>query len=111
MFDIVKRICMTEKSAQLFQTSGKLTLEVAKDANKVVIRHAVEKIWDVKVEKVHVINTPGKTMRSAARRSYVRPGMKKAIITLKKGYSIDLPGQFEMMGVPESQPLIETEGK
>lgn len=111
MFDVVKNIFMTEKSIELFKKSGKLTLEVAKDANKVVIRQAVEKIWEVKVERVHVINTPGKQMRSAARRAYFRPGKKKAIITLKKGYTIELPGQIEGMGSYDENQMIETESK
>jgi len=96
-YDIVKRIIMTEKSGDLFNRKGKITLEVAKDANKVVVRKAVEKIWDVRVSKVCIMNTPGKTKRFG-RRPYFSPGKKKAIVTLQKGYKIEFPGQFESAG-------------
>lgn len=90
-YEIVKKIITTNKSVELYQTQGKVTLEVAKTANKVVVRKAVEQIWDVKVEAVRIINTPEKT-KTFGRRSYVSLGKKKAIVSLKPGYSIALPG-------------------
>lgn len=97
VYDIVKGVVMTEKSGQQYNKQGRVTLVVNKKANKVVVRQAVEKIWNVKVDAVHVINIPGK-VKNFGRRPYYAPGKKKAIITLKPGYTIDFPGQFESIG-------------
>ena len=97
-YDIIKKIIMTEKSNHLFKTLGKLTFEVHKDANKVMIREAVQGIWDVKVENVRVSTCPGKT-KVFGRKPFKTSDRKKAVITLKKGYKIELPGHFETMGV------------
>ena len=61
-----------------------MTLEVAPSANKVEIRKAVEKIWEVKVAAIRTINTPEKK-KTFGRRTFVSRGIKKAIITLKEG--------------------------
>ena len=96
-YDIVKRVVMTQKSGDLYQKQGKVTVEVAKSANKVQIRKAVEEIWDVKVGAVRTINMPQK-VKTFSRRKFVCPGIKKAIISLKDGYSISMPGQVDSMG-------------
>jgi len=98
IYDVIKKISVTNKSRALSDKFGKVTFEVNKKANKSMIKRAVEKIWDVKVKSVGVINLKGKN-KSFARRSFKAPDIKKAIITLKQGYKIDLPGQFESMGV------------
>lgn len=112
VYDIIKKRILTEKSDDLFNKLGKLTFEVHKDANKVMIRNAVEKIWDVKVANVRVVSCPGKT-KSFGRKFFKTPDKKKAIVTLKKGYKIDLPRHYEMMGVPEEKGKKEqaVEGK
>ena len=97
VYNIVKRVIMTEKSGDLYRKEGKITFEVDKKANKLVVRNAVEKIWDVKVASVNIVNRPGKN-KMFGRRPFTSPGQKKAIVKLKDGYSIDFPGQFESMG-------------
>ena len=101
-FDIIKRVVMSPKSGELYQKQGKVTLEVTPSANKVEIRKAVEKIWDVKVAAVRTLNTPNKT-KTFGRRSFVSRGIKKAIISLKEGYSIAMPGQVDSMGEAEGK--------
>ncbi len=64
---------------------------MAKTANKIVVRKAVEQIWDVKVGAVRIINTPEKS-KTFGRRPFLALGIKKAIISLKPGYTIALPG-------------------
>jgi len=91
-YDILRRPIITEKSS--FQ-SGKLNqyaFEVAKDASKQQIKDAVEKVFNVTVVKVNVINVPGKrTRRARSRRLKMRrSGYKKAIVTLVAGDSIDV---------------------
>jgi large subunit ribosomal protein L23 len=96
-YDVIKNICMTGKSQEMYHDLGKVTFVVSKMANKSLIRDAVERIWKVKVEKVRVINLPRKK-KTFARKTFLTGGKKKAIVSLKQGYKIDLPGQFETMG-------------
>lgn len=108
VYNIIKRAIITEKSWSLLQKLGKVTFEVDTRANKVMIRHAVEKIWDVKVDKICVINNAGKN-KIYGRRPYTCSDKKKAIVTLKKGYKIDLPGQIEAMASRQEQHHDEGE--
>lgn len=102
MYDLIKRTIITEKSLEIFNKFGKVTFEVDKAANKSMVRDAVEKIWSVKVESIAIINLKGKN-KMYARRPFSSSGRKKAVVTLKKGYKIDLSGQFETMGAAPQQ--------
>ena len=109
--DIIKQIVLTPKSTDLYKKFRKITLDVHPDANKIMIRGAVEKVWDVKVDNVRVITVPGKTRRYG-KKSFKSSDRKKAIITLKSGYSIDLPGQYESTQyVPSQAEMVESGGK
>ena len=113
IYDIIKKRVITEKSTLLFKKYGKITFEVHMDANKIMIRQAVEKIWDVKVDNLRVMTVKGKS-KIFAKKPFKSQDRKKAIITLKKGYKIDLPEHFETMGVKEEAPVEKTtkvEGK
>jgi len=101
VYDILKRPVLTSRSVFLHKKLGQLTFEVHQLANKIMIRQAVEKIWNVKVDKVRVLKIPGK-IKIYARREYKTPNRKKAIITLKKGYNIEIPGMMESMGAVAS---------
>jgi large subunit ribosomal protein L23 len=110
VYGVIRKVIMTSKSWHTFQTQHKLTFEVERSVNKSVVRDAVEKIWDVKVEKVNIINTPDHS-GVFARRKYVRPGNKRAIVTLKPGYKIDMPGEMMSAGSMESHSTsVENEG-
>ena len=110
VYDIIKKTVISNKSVELFKKFGHIVFEVNKQANKLEIKNAVEKIWDVKVDKVRVVKKPGK-QKVFARRVFKAHDKKKAIVSLKKGYSIDIPGMFETVGAPESMPTTESEGK
>ena len=110
IYDIIKKSVITSKSVELFQKLGKMTFEVNVMANKITIRNAVEKIWNVEVAKVQIINSTGKS-KVFARRKFTTSDKKKAIITLKKGYKIELPTMFETMGAAENFPAAEAERK
>ncbi len=74
-----------------------------------MVREAVEKIWDVKVDNVRMLTCPGKS-KVFGKRTFKSSDKKKAVVTLKKGYKIDLPGHFETMGVQterEKDPGVE----
>ncbi len=91
--DVLIRPVWTEQSAQAMN-EGKYTFQVPKRTNKVEIRQAVEHLFDVKVEKVNIANTAEKPKRFG-RVSTTIPGYKKAIVTLKPGYKIDIFGEEE----------------
>ena len=97
IYDIIKKTVTTPKSVSIYGNLGKITFEVNKHANKIMVKQAVEKIWDVKVANVNIVNLKGKK-KTFARKSFETSGVKKAIVSLKKGYKIDLPGHFETMG-------------
>ena len=88
-FDIIIRPLITEKSNVHKELYNKVSFVVRRDANKVQIKKAVENIFKVKVAKVNTIIVRGK-MRRYGRYIGKRASYKKAIVTLEKGYSIDI---------------------
>jgi large subunit ribosomal protein L23 len=87
--DVIKRALVSEKGTRLREKGNKFLFEVARDANKVEIKNAVEQIFSVKVEAVRTQTYLGKTKRMG-RSEGRRPTWKKAIVTLKAGDNIDL---------------------
>ena len=85
-YDIIIRPILTEKSHRLMN-ERKYVFEVNPLANKGQIKEAVEKIFNVKVEKVNVINVKPKPKRRGIFVGRSRK-WKKAIVTLKEGYVI-----------------------
>lgn len=85
--DVIKRpIALTEKAAGL-REHNKVVFEVATGANKIEIRHAVEKLFGVKVADVNTLVQRGKPRR-LGRAAMKRPNFKKAIVTLAEGSEI-----------------------
>ena len=78
--DIVLRPLITEES-MLGAALKKYSFAVAKDANKIEIAKAVEKLFGVKVEKVNTMNVKGHFRRYGRFEGY-RPSWKKAVVTL-----------------------------
>lgn len=85
---IVHSAVITEKTERLKTEENKYTFKVAAGANKIEIRHAVEKLFKVHVTAVHVMVNPGKERRMG-RYTGRRPDWKKAVVTLKKGETIE----------------------
>ena len=79
---------VTEKSTALSEFN-KVVFKVDKNANKKTIKKSIEKIFKVNVVKINTINMKRKVKLVKNKKSF-KPGYKKAIITLKKGQSIDL---------------------
>jgi large subunit ribosomal protein L23 len=86
--DIIKRVRQTEKGARIAK-SDQYVLDVARDANKVEIREAVEKLFNVTVTKVNTQIGHGKWRRLSARWGR-RSDPKRAIVTLTKGQKIEV---------------------
>jgi large subunit ribosomal protein L23 len=87
-YEIVKRPLITEKSTIQKDTNNQLTFEVERKANRVEIRHAVEKIFNVRVVKVRTMQMKGKVKR-VGRIPGKRRDWKKAIVTLASGERIE----------------------
>ena len=85
---IIRRPLITEKSTRQKEENGQYVFEVHRDANKIEIQSAVERLFKVKVLQVRTFNVLGKIKR-LGRRYGKRPDWKKAIITLKEGDRID----------------------
>ena len=88
LYDIILTPLFTEKGAKLKETDNKVLLKVAKGANKIEIKKAVEEIFKVKVDSVRTINYKGKQKR-LGRYEGKRPDWKKAIVTLREGEKLD----------------------
>lgn len=86
--DIIKGPIMTEKSSNLAQDNI-ITLSVDVKANKTQIKQAVEKVFNVKVESINTINVRPKKKRVGKYTGYTNK-VKKAIVKLKEGSSIEL---------------------
>ena len=79
---------VTEKSTNQSE-QNKIIFKVNKKFNKIIIKKNIEKIFKVDVIKINIINKKSKTKSTRGKKVTV-PGYKKAIVTLKKGQSIDL---------------------
>jgi large subunit ribosomal protein L23 len=85
--EIILRPLLTEKTTMMQEKENTVCFEVHRRANKIMVRQAVEELFDVKVANVHVVNHKGKPVmrygrvvnhRSATRKAYVKlaPGSK-----------------------------------
>ena len=88
VYDIVAAPLITEKGTLVNEAGNQVLFRVRRDANKEEIRHAVETLFKVKVEKVRTLNILGKTRR-VGRNIGRRPTWKKAYVTLAAGQRID----------------------
>ena len=87
--NIIKSPIVTEKSNIMKDSLNKVVFAVNKDANKLQIKNAVQYLFKVKVNSVHLMNMKGK-VKNFGRFHGKRPDWKKAIITLKEGEKIEL---------------------
>ena len=88
LYDKILSPVVTEKSTNLSELN-KITFKVPDGANKKNLKKNIEKIFKVNVIKINIINQKTKLKMKQGRKSY-KSGYKKAIVTLKKGQSIDL---------------------
>jgi large subunit ribosomal protein L23 len=85
---ILKSPLITEKISGLQETQRKYAFEVDRNANKIEIKKAVEKRFNVEVESIRTMNVRGKLKRLGRFQGY-RSSWKKAIVTLKAGQSLN----------------------
>jgi large subunit ribosomal protein L23 len=85
---IVRPLILTEKGEILKEEQNKVFFEVALKANKIEVRQAVEKLFNVSVIDVNMMVVRGKPGR-VGRQVTKRPNWKKAIVTLREGDTIE----------------------
>ncbi len=88
-YDIIIRPLITEQGMHFANVKSAYSFEVNKKANKTQIRNAVQRIYNVKVQKVRTANRKGKYRRKG-RTSGMTPSWKKAVVFLHPDYHIDL---------------------
>ena len=88
LYDKILSPVVTEKSTNMSELN-KIIFKVPDGANKKNLKKNIEKIFKVNVTKINIINKQNRTKVTRGRKVKVS-GYKKAIITLKKGQSIDL---------------------
>lgn len=89
LYEVIKKPIITEQGMHLVNTIRVYPFAVDVRANKVQIRSAVEKLFNVEVESVNTANRKGKRRRRG-RRVGRTPDWKKAYVKLKEGQSIEL---------------------
>lgn len=87
IYDVIKRPIVTEKGVAKKDTERTLCFQVAPEANKVMVKAAVEQLFKVKVAEVRTVNQVGK-MRRRGRFSGYRSDWKKAYVRLKPGEKV-----------------------
>jgi large subunit ribosomal protein L23 len=105
IYDIIKGPVRSSSKAYILNKKfSKLTVYIHELATKPQVKDAVEKLFSVKITKINTLRSGDKSRR-VGQRVVVRPGKRKAIITLAPGYSLDLfdriGGQGDVV-VPES---------
>ena len=88
LYDKILSPLLTEKSTNLSE-QNKVVFKVPREANKKNLKKNIEKIFKVNVTKINIVNKQNRLKTTRGRKVKVQ-GYKKAIITLKKGQSIDL---------------------
>ncbi len=89
LYSVIRAPRVSEKTVRAQEISNQYAFEVATDATKADIKIAVEKLFDVKVQSVNVLNVKGKN-KSFRNRNGRRGDWRKAYVTLAEGQSIDV---------------------
>jgi len=99
---VIIRPMIGEKATRFIESNRQYVFQVDKKANKIDIKRAVQNRFNVEVLKVGVMNYKGKKKNTSVkssgkvlRTSGFRSSWKKAVVTLKEGFSIDLMGGSE----------------
>ena len=89
-YDVIFDPHITEKSMALLQNANKVTVKVASAANKTDIKESFQRLYQVKVVDVKIINARPKAKSRGGRYQGFVSGYKKAVVTIAKGSAIDL---------------------
>ena len=87
---IIKGMLVTEKGTRLQEQGNQYLFEVARGANKLEIRRAVEQQFKVKVKDVNTMTRRGKAKRLRTQAYGTTPSWKRAVVTLEAGQTIEM---------------------
>ena len=90
LYEVLKRPLVTEKTMTATDEENKVSFEVDMRANKLLVKDAVEKAFDVTVVDVNILIMAAKTSRRGSAIRIRRPKWKKAVVTLQTGDRIQL---------------------
>lgn len=93
IYEIIQGPIITDKAYKLNKKLKKLVVRVHPHANKALVKKALETLFDVKVSDVNIAVRKGKYRNSGRRKNVQGPLVKKAYVTLKEGYTLDLLDQ------------------
>jgi large subunit ribosomal protein L23 len=88
--EIIKGMLVTEKGTRLQEQGNQYLFEVARGANKLEIRRAVEQQFKVKVKEVNTMTRRGKAKRLRTQAYGMTPSWKRAVVTLEAGQTIEM---------------------
>jgi len=100
IYEIIKGPVTSTKANLLNQKHKKLVLKVHPQANKTQIKEALQRLYEVKVDKINTLNRMGKTRRIRRNVTIERSTTKRVIVTFKEGYEIDLFGHAGKSSIP-----------
>jgi large subunit ribosomal protein L23 len=81
---------LSEKTSRISEQNNQVTFKVLSDASKPEVKEAVEKLFNVQVRDIQILNVKGKTKRTARGKLRSRGDWKKAYVRLEQGQEIDL---------------------
>jgi len=103
IYDIIQGPVVTDKAFHLNQQLKKLVVRVHPQANKILIKQAIEKLFEVKVKHVRTMVQKGKFRKTRRGREMTQgPTIKKAIVTLKPGQELNFFDQAGKVAVSET---------
>ena len=105
-YDIIKGPLISDKAYKINRSNNQLVLRVNKDANKPMIKEAIEHLFNVKVKEVRTLIRKKSKLRAAEVRHNATPKIVKekvAYVTLAEGHSLNLFDQAGPMAVEESK--------
>ncbi len=90
IYQVIDTVCLSEKATLLQEQNNEYVLKVARNANKLEIKRAVEQLFGKKVVTVRTANCKGKAKRERRADAGRTAQWKKAYVRLKEGESLDL---------------------
>jgi large subunit ribosomal protein L23 len=93
IYEIIQGPVITEKAYELNKRLKKLVVKVHPKANKTLVKKALETLFDVKVSDINISVRKGKFKNVGRRKGIQGSSVKKAYVTLKEGYTLDLLDQ------------------
>lgn len=109
IYEVIRGPWVTSKAYRLNQELQQLVLEVHPAANKPMVAETLKKLFNVEADKVHMIVLKGKSRRSGGRHTSQDKTRKKAIITLKEGYSLDMMDWSKVGGAASTSSVGKPE--